>query len=107
MTVAIIRQNVRVPLMASAGLFRVLGITPERGRNIALDDNRAERPAVLVLGHGYWQRRFGGDPGIVGRVIDIEGFPMTVVGVLPASAQLPDQQVDLWYPAYTYPEQQA
>ena len=92
---------------ASAGLFRVLGITPEYGRNILLDDNRAELPTVVVLAHGYWQRRFGGDPGIVGRAIDIEGFPMTVVGILPASAQLPDLQVDLWYPAYTYPEQQA
>jgi predicted permease len=92
---------------ASAGLFRVLGITPELGRNIVLDDNRAELPTVAVLGHGYWQRRFGGDPSIVGRAIDIEGFPMTVVGILPASAQLPDLQVDIWYPAYTYPEQQA
>jgi hypothetical protein len=86
---------------ASAGLFRVLGITPELGRNIVLDDNRAELPTVAVLGHGYWQRRFGGDPSIVGRAIDIEGFPMTVVGILPASAQLPDLQVDIWYPAYT------
>jgi predicted permease len=92
---------------ASAGLFRVLGITPEYGRNILLDDNRAELPTVAVLGHGYWQRRFGGDPSIVGRAIDIEGFPMTVVGILPASAQLPDLQVDIWYPAHTYPEQQA
>lgn len=94
-------------VMASAGLFRVLGIAPEYGRNILLDDNRAQVPTVLVLGHGYWQRRFGGDPAIVGKVIDIEGFPMTVVGILPASAQLPDAQVDLWYPAYTYPGQQA
>ena len=92
---------------ASAGLFRVLGITPLYGRNIELDDNRAELPTVVVLGHGYWQRRFGGDPGIVGRAIDIEGFPMTVVGILPASAQLPDLQVDVWYPAHTYPGQPA
>lgn len=93
--------------MASASLFRVLGITPLLGRNIVLDDNRADPPNALVLGEGYWRRRFGGDPGIVGRVIDIEGFPMTVVGVVPASAQLPDLQVDVWYPAETYPEQPA
>jgi predicted permease len=92
---------------ASAGIFRVLGITPDYGRNILPDDNRAELPTVVVLGHGYWQRRFGGDPRIVGRAVDIEGFPMTVVGIVPAFAQLPDLQVDVWYPAYTYPEQQA
>jgi putative ABC transport system permease protein len=93
--------------MASAGLFRVLGIVPEYGRNILLDDNRAELPTVVVLGHGYWARRFGSDPRIVGRTIDIDGYPMTVVGVLPPSAQLPDLQVDVWYPANTYPEQPA
>jgi predicted permease len=93
--------------MASAGLFRVLGITPLLGRNIVLDDNRADPPNVLVLGESYWRRRFGSDPSLVGRVIDVEGFPMTVVGVLPASAQLPDLQVDVWYPAETYPEQPA
>jgi predicted permease len=92
---------------ASAGLFRVLGITPLLGRNIVLDDNRADPPNVLVLGEGYWQRRFGGDRSVIGRTIDIEGFPMTIVGVLPASAQLPDLQVDVWYPADTYPEQPA
>ena len=93
--------------VASAGLFRVLGITPEYGRNILLDDNIPRAPTVLVLGHGYWQRRFGGDQTIVGRSIDIDGYPMTVVGILPASAQLPDLQVDLWYPANTYPGQPA
>ncbi len=94
-------------VMASAGLFRVLAITPELGRNILLDDNRAQPPSVLVLGHGYWERRFGGDRSIVGRTIDIDGYPMMVIGVLPASAQLPDLQVDVWYPANTYPEQPA
>ena len=94
-------------VQASAGLFRVLGFTPEYGRNIVLGDNVPRTPTVLVLGHGYWQRRFGGDASVVGRSIDIDGYPMTVVGILPASAQLPDQQVDLWYPANTYPGQQA
>jgi predicted permease len=93
--------------MASAGLFRVLGITPELGRNIVLDDNRPELPTVVVLSHGYWARRFGSDRGILGRAIDIDGYPMTVVGVLPPTAQLPDLHVDVWYPAHTFPEQPA
>jgi predicted permease len=92
---------------ASAGLFRVLGITPELGRNILLDDNRPRTRTVVVLGHGYWQRRFGGDPDILGKAIDVDGYPMTVIGILPASAQLPDAPVDLWYPANTYPGQPA
>lgn len=89
--------------MMSASLFNVLGVTPELGRLLLPEDNRFRHPTVLVLGHGYWERRFGGDARIVGRTIDVDGFPMTVVGVVPRSAQLPDVQVDLWAPAYVDP----
>jgi putative ABC transport system permease protein len=93
--------------MVSANLFHVLGIAPELGRVLVLEDNRSRQPTVLVLGHDYWIRRFGGDPGIVNRSIDIGGFPMTVVGIVPASAQLPDATVDVWAPANVYPTQPA
>ena len=89
--------------MVTASLFNVLRVKPELGRLLLPEDNRSRRPTVLVLGHGYWQRRFGGDPSIVGRTIDVDGFPMTIVGVVPRSAQLPDVQVDLWAPAYADP----
>lgn len=91
----------------TANLFGVLDIVPERGRLLTADDNRQEKQSVALIGHGFWERRFGADPGIVGKTVDVEGYPMTIVGVLPPSAQLPDFKVDLWLPLYTYPEMQA
>lgn len=85
---------------ASASLFEVLGFVPHRGRLILRDDNRSPRPTVVVLGHGFWQRRFAGDANVIGRSINVEGYPMTVVGVLPARAGLPDLDVALWAPAH-------
>lgn len=85
---------------ASASLFDVLAFHPQLGRLLTVADNESQQPTVVVLGNGYWTRRFGADPGVVGKTIDLEGYPMTVVGVLPAGAELPDITVDLWMPAY-------
>jgi putative ABC transport system permease protein len=92
-------ERVRM-VQASASLFNVLGVVPERGRPLVADDNHAEQPTVVVLGHGFWQRRFAGDPTVVGRKINVEGFPVTVVGVLRRGANLPDLDVALWAPAH-------
>ncbi|MEO5816073.1 MAG: ABC transporter permease [Gemmatimonadaceae bacterium] len=86
--------------MVSSTLFNVLGFRPMHGRLLTTDDNRDRQPHVVVLGEGYWKRRFGGDEKIVGSVVDIEGYPMTVIGVLPTSAQLPDRTIDMWLPAF-------
>jgi putative ABC transport system permease protein len=95
-------ERVRAAL-ATASLFNVLGITPERGRLLVADDNRPELFTVGLLSHGLWLRRFGGDPAVVGKTIDIDGFPVTVVGILPSRAQLPDQEIDLWLPLHADP----
>ena len=79
----------------SATLFNVLGFTPFVGRLLTPEDNLHEQPSVVVLGYDYWVRRFGGDRGIVGKTIPIEGFPMEVVGVLKAGATLPDTRIDI------------
>jgi predicted permease len=89
--------------MATASLFTVLGVRPERGRLLLPDDNRPELFTVGLLSHGYWERRFGADPSIVGRKLDVEGFPITIVGVLPEGAQLPDRKIDLWLPLHADP----
>jgi putative ABC transport system permease protein len=85
---------------ASASLLDVLGFVPAHGRLLTFDDNRSEVPGVVVLGHDYWMRRFGGDAAVIGRRIDIEGSPLTVVGVLRRGADLPDTKIDLWVPAH-------
>jgi putative ABC transport system permease protein len=72
---------------ASPELFRVLGVEPLFGRALTPDDARPGAPAVAVLGHGVWLRRFGGDPAVIGRPVMLNGAPHTVVGVLPAGFQ--------------------
>ena len=87
----------------SASLMNVLGFTPIAGRLLTPQDNLLETPNVVVLGYDYWVRRFGGDRGIVGKTIALEGFPLEVVGVLRAGATLPDARIDLWSPAHVDP----
>jgi predicted permease len=72
-------------LRVSRDFFRVLGMSPLLGRAFSADEDQPGGPQVVILSYGYWQRRFGGDRGIVGRAISLDGAPYTVVGVMPAS----------------------
>ena len=89
--------------IVSGGYFDVLGLRPTRGRFfLPEEDLGAEGPAVVVLSHGLWRRRFGGDPGLVGRAIRLNGRAFTVVGVAPeefAGLALLAEPPDLWLPA--------
>ena len=91
----------------SSTLLDVLGFRPYAGRLLTPDDNLAQDAQVAVLGYDFWMRRFGGDRGIVGKTIPVEGFPLQVVGVLQPNAGLPDQRVDIWVPAYIDPSMPA
>jgi putative ABC transport system permease protein len=71
-------------VQVTAGFFRTLQVQPALGRLISADDDRPGAPRAVVLSHGFWQRRFGGDPSIVGRAISMNAAPATVIGVLPA-----------------------
>lgn len=74
----------------SGEFFQVLGTPPLLGRTLLPeDDGPTGKPAVAVLSHALWQRRFGGDPKVVGKVIRLDGNPMTVVGVMPAVFEFP------------------
>jgi predicted permease len=77
------RAEVATALIATGNYFTVLGVHAIAGRTFTPDDDRPGAPAVAVLSHGYWQRRFGGDRGVVGRVLTINNVPVTVVGVTP------------------------
>ena len=69
---------------ASEDFLEVYGVQPRLGRGIQIQDTRENAPHVALLGHAYWQSRFGGTPDVIGRVIRIAGMPATIVGVLPA-----------------------
>lgn len=70
----------------TANLFDELGVRPARGRLLAAGSTTTDPLAadpIAILGYGFWQRHYGGDPNIIGRAIRIEGAPFTVVGVAP------------------------
>lgn len=70
----------------SGNFFEVLGVSPLFGRIITPEDDRLSQGGgnpVMVIGHNFWQRRFGGDPGVLGKTLLVEGKPFTIVGVLP------------------------
>jgi len=79
----------RVPAAwVTANMFSVLGVEPVVGRVFTEDEARAETP-VVVLGYDTWQHRFGGDPSVVGRSVQIDGTSRLVVGVMPRGFMLP------------------
>ena len=77
------------------GFFSVMKGTPLLGRTFLPEDQEDGKDSVIVLGYGLWQRRFGGDPAVVGQKVSLSGRPHTVVGVMPADFQsLPTSLVD-------------
>jgi len=82
----------------TANFFSVLGVEPVIGRTFQPGEDKPGAPRVVVLTYGMWQRRFGGDKGILGQSLTINGDPYTVVGVLPASFSFALRNADLWRP---------
>ena len=81
----------------SAAFFGVLGVQPLHGRAFRAGENEPAASRVVILGHGLWTRRFGGDPGIVGRTVQLNREPYQVVGVAPAGFSHPEG-AELWTP---------
>lgn len=83
-------------LLTSPSLFGLLELEPLRGRVLRASDAAPGAPRVAVLGNRLWTRRYGADPGVVGRTLDIDGRPTTIVGVLRPGP--PFQGEELWLP---------
>jgi predicted permease len=83
---------------ATAGLLDVLGARPVAGRLFSAEDAADPEDYGVVLGHGLWQRRYGGERSIVGRTIEVNGRAREVRGVMAAGVDLPQSKVDLWIP---------
>src|SRR5215510_3291558 len=73
----------------TAGFFETLGVIPLLGRTLAPDEEAAGAPPVVLIGHGLWQRRFGGDPALLGKSISINGDKRLVIGILPPEFDFP------------------
>ncbi len=83
--------------MVSDNLFGVLGIAPLLGRGFTAEEDRPGGAAVAVLGHGYWQRRFAGDPAVIGRTLTLNDDAYEIVGVMPPSLRHPTRS-DVFVP---------
>jgi predicted permease len=88
----------------TADFFNVFGVNAERGRTFNAGEDTAGKEAVVVLSHGLWLARFGGDPQILGKQVVLSDVPMQVIGVMPASFQYPSTETQLWTPLVLNPQ---
>jgi putative ABC transport system permease protein len=79
-------------------LFDLLKVAPSLGRSFTEAEDEPGKNGVVLLSHGMWQRRFGGDPGVLGRTLSLSGEPATIIGVMPAGFYFPSRDVELWQP---------
>src|SRR4051812_20793018 len=87
-------------------MMPLLGIAPRFGRNFTAEEDLDGTAPVAILSDGLWRRRFGGDEQVVGRGVQIDGQPRTIVGVMPRGVSLPGPlagEDDLWMPARLSP----
>ncbi len=100
-------------LGVTAGFFDLLGAQPLLGREFRREDELPNSTAVVILSHALWQRRFNGNPGIVGQAVTLSGRPFTVIGVMPPGVQhvggdyrsMPHgETVDVWGPLEMPPQ---
>jgi predicted permease len=88
--------------VVSANFFNVLGTRALLGRTFSPDDDRPGAQPVLVFSHAYWLRSWGGDPAVVGKILEMNDHPHRVIGVLPPVPQYPNDN-DLWMPTSACP----
>jgi putative ABC transport system permease protein len=102
-------------VLLSANAFALLGVQPILGRTFLPEEGAISKNRVVVLSHGLWQRRFGGDPGAIGSTLALDGNSHTVIGVMPPSFGFPlanqtfgpDESrasADLWTPLAFAPD---
>jgi predicted permease len=88
----------------TGNFFSVLGVPVVVGRILTIEDSQIGNPqSVAVISHSFWQRRFGSDPAVVGKRLNIDDMPLTIVGVSPPGffGFQPGEQPDLWFPVRT------
>jgi predicted permease len=79
-------------------MFELLGSDPVMGRTFGSGEDGPGAPSVVVLGQGIWERRWGSDPGILGRSVELNGTPYTVIGVMGSDFSFPFGEVQAWLP---------
>ncbi len=89
----------------TADFFKVLGVSPSLGRAFHEGEDKDGNNNVCVISNGFWLRRFGGDPHILGKVLLLSDVPTEIVGVAPSSFQFPFPETEIWQPVALDPTQ--
>ena len=84
--------------MMTASAFEIVGTLPQRGRFPTAEEDVPNAPGVALLSDGLWIDYYGSDPGIIGRVIDLNGQQVEVIGVMPRGYNFPTPEIDIWIP---------
>ncbi|MFZ0517565.1 MAG: ABC transporter permease, partial [Acidobacteriaceae bacterium] len=79
-------------LPATSGIFSVLGVKPQLGRGFTPQEDRPGQPRVVIPMYDLWRTQFHSDPNILGKTVTLNGYPSTVIGVMPRSFHLPSSQ---------------
>jgi putative ABC transport system permease protein len=85
-------------IVATYGVLRALAVRPSLGRWFSAQDDTPGTPETAMLTHAYWQRRFGGDPSVLGRVINVDSRPREVIGVMPPGFRVGSSDAELILP---------
>ena len=89
----------RLPMTTvTADFFKVFGVSPLLGRTFVEGEDVKGKNQVCVISHAFWQRRFGGDPNVVGKTLSLNNTPTEIVGVMPAEFKFPRYEINLWTP---------
>ena len=87
-----------VRAIVTEDLMPTLGVAPVAGRGFTREDTLPGAEDVAILSTELWQRAFGADPGVLNRVLDVDGSPTRIVGIMPPGFDVHDQRVELWLP---------
>src|SRR2546423_12016213 len=82
----------------TTGVFSVLGVQPVLGRTFVPEDAKGWPQTVAIISHGLWNRRFGSDPAIVGKQVQMSSRPLTIIGVMSPGFEYPEQ-TQVWVPS--------
>ena len=88
----------------SATAFEVLGTPPLRGRLVTREEDVPGGPRLALLSHRLWTGFFGSDPSVIGRIIELQGQQVEVIGVMPQGFDFPSPEIDVWIPRNLDPE---
>jgi putative ABC transport system permease protein len=94
----------------TTNILAALGVQPALGRDFRPEEEQPDKAAVALVSHGLWQRRYGGDPRLIGRTLALDGKPYTVVGILPAwlkypGLPIPQTGAEVWIPYVPLPNE--